>query len=1209
MTNQPTKTVFAFDVGKGSLGICVRQGLEILELDSKLVDATYPCITANGRGLTTRVRMARTRQFHKARLTWLKRQWEQSGLTALEANSPAWSVEYQTGKYASGILLRCALLMGKTTHPDGTPFTDADLFKALYSAVRKRGYGDVVWKTTSDKPKDDAKAKKKESELTQEEKDEKANKERSASYLKEMATYTAEHYFYPCFMEAARLGLWCKINPTELETHLKNQEGFEPIRGEGLVAPRLLRIEEFEALFAKIQALRPRQLANINPRNWAEGRILLPFSDKTQRGFASYYATAAKNKLRIEGFPAYLEKELKDVRQCRGSKRSDPKGDAETPFDWQGVFNQKVPRFDNRIIAKCAVFGSRNVCKAEEPLAKDVKILLALKNMTFEVNTVLPDGLKTIVSRKLLPLELKELWQLFDEARRKQKEDKGTNKGLAPKWLDDHLAQVVGKDYQKQGEKLAKKRFEYVQKQTNDSGRSRFSRPALALVKALLLSGQSPAEFIGVCKGNGQLPAWKGNDAWVDLKPTQKEGITHAELEEASKKLGKTWEAMAIGDNRDAAFEASTALAEQFEGEALYAERLKAIYKRIGNVNNPVVRHRLELLIHQVHKLRKAHGTPAKVMIEFVREGLNKAKKKNHEQFVNDNKKRNERYEERLKANGLELTAKNITKMRLWEEQRLNGEPCAFCLYTGQEIRIAELDTGAVEVEHIVPRSKGGNNNLRNLILVKEFSNREKNAIPHFTYLKNKGRGQSFLDRVEFLQREKIKGLKEKDKHFLYLMDKYQILTATSFEQCQQVLDKYTGLAETGYIARLTQELIHFYFGWASSVEGQDRRIFVTNGHETWNFRKRYELDDLLYEGRKDEWEDLLKNVGDYRLTKKFRENDKHHALDAYAISFAQESRQTMYEFAPFIKPVLQKELTVLSPQNIKSKTKALDFRGTIYGMYQDETGYFITLHKTFNPVKDSKNDADEEAGFQEKDIPNLVDERLKKDLQHRLERGETWSQIKNGYRYPDEKRSNIVKKVLVKVSKTPLTLQNFTFVTYGRKRKGYYYQIGSKHLGFYLKDPNVESFNNPQWIKTTKSSLGYFFVKDEKGNYEDIKVYPFNSFKTATINIDNSKVYKDRNGNIRFTPGCKVALSKSLTFSFTLIKDSKEYTYTDFTLEADQSFFLKTISGDEATIELSNGILFNCDKKEKNGYIIYKNPNRRPLKLLIQHGLYLKEE
>jgi CRISPR-associated endonuclease Csn1 len=1125
-------TVFSFDVGKGSLGICVRQGLNILELDSKLVDATYPCITANGRGLTTRVRMARTRRFHKARLTWLKCQWEQTGLTALAPNSPAWSMEYQAGKYASGILLRCALLMGKTAHPDGTPFTDADLFKALYSAVRKRGYGDVVWKTTSDKPKNEEKIKKKESELTQEEKDEKANKERSASYLKEMATYTTEHYFHPCFMEAARLGLWDRIHPAKLETHLKNKAGFEPIRGENLVAPRLLRIEEFEALFAKIQALRPRQLANINPRNWAEGRILLPFSDKTQRGFASYYATAKKEKLRIEGFSAYLEKQLKDVRQCRGSKRSDPKGDPETPFDWQGVFNQKVPRFDNRIIAKCAVFSSRNVCKAEEPLAKDVKILLALKNMTFEVNTVLPDGLKTVVSRKLLATELQTLWELFQA---------DTQKSLTPTWLDKHLAQVVGADYVAQG-KLAKKRFEYVQKQTNDSGRSRFSRPALALVKALLLSGQSPAEFIGVCKGNGQLPAWKGNEAWIDLKSTQKEGITHAELEEAEKKLGKTWDSLAIGDNRDAAFEASTALAEQFEGEALYAERLKAIYKRIGNVNNPVVRHRLELLIHQVHKLRKAHGTPAKVMIEFVREGLNAQEAKERESFIKAQEKKRQDWKKRLEDMGVHLTPFNITKLRLWEEQQ------EVCPYSGRVIGFdAHLFTPAVEVDHIIPVSRGGTDALHNKVVCFREENQEKQNRTPFEWLKSTD-WKGYTARIESLRQ---KGLSSK---------KAKILVAMDEKSYEKALETYTGLAETSYIARLSQEVIAFYFGWGLQVEGENRRLFVTNGEETAAFRRKYELNELLYEGREADWKALQADkTTDY--DRKLRENKKHHALDAYAISFAEEHREYFERYPGEgkkhwrlknvdenrLKGTIQAGLAHILPAPIVRNKAEMDFEETLYGLRLRTNAKGKREYLVVKQVKPATLKPE-----QLKKLPaKLYDKDLAQALETHLKGVADFSQAMEGFKHPIHQ--NPVKRATVIVS----------VVDEADLRRD---EQGRLHIGEYVNVAKAWDTTQPckyAQLKRTKQHKGQLLFYDAKGKVRVRPVYGYESEQTVRQSLKAQGLTLYQNGKL-FYSGVIVTISKPIE-------------HCGYTIPANQPFRLMSIiyTG-QCAIELSNGVKFN---------------------------------
>jgi hypothetical protein len=51
-------TIFAFDLGLGSMGVCVRQnGFDIPELKSLLVDVAFPCITDRGdRKLTKRMR-------------------------------------------------------------------------------------------------------------------------------------------------------------------------------------------------------------------------------------------------------------------------------------------------------------------------------------------------------------------------------------------------------------------------------------------------------------------------------------------------------------------------------------------------------------------------------------------------------------------------------------------------------------------------------------------------------------------------------------------------------------------------------------------------------------------------------------------------------------------------------------------------------------------------------------------------------------------------------------------------------------------------------------------------------------------------------------------------------------------------------------------------------------------------------------------------
>jgi hypothetical protein len=139
-------TVFAFDLGLGSMGACVRQnGFDIPELKSLLVDVAFPCITDKGkRQLTKRMRAKRQRTYRKARRQWFESQWQAKGLTPLETGNPLWDAPYTEGHYYTPLMLRCALLLNKTTHPNGDGFEDWELYAALWSSVQKRGYQATV---------------------------------------------------------------------------------------------------------------------------------------------------------------------------------------------------------------------------------------------------------------------------------------------------------------------------------------------------------------------------------------------------------------------------------------------------------------------------------------------------------------------------------------------------------------------------------------------------------------------------------------------------------------------------------------------------------------------------------------------------------------------------------------------------------------------------------------------------------------------------------------------------------------------------------------------------------------------------------------------------------------------------------------------------------------------------------------------------------
>ena len=159
-------TIWSFDLGKASIGEAVRdtQTNEFLHKASLLIPAEF----ASTKGAATRRRMWRTRQAHKAREAWLDEVWRAAGLKPLvgrrvEKRDGKWQAvaetPEQTGRREllerefpkkgdatcyNSALLRIKLLDPRTLAP-GETLAEWQIYKALHSAIQKRGYGRVPW--------------------------------------------------------------------------------------------------------------------------------------------------------------------------------------------------------------------------------------------------------------------------------------------------------------------------------------------------------------------------------------------------------------------------------------------------------------------------------------------------------------------------------------------------------------------------------------------------------------------------------------------------------------------------------------------------------------------------------------------------------------------------------------------------------------------------------------------------------------------------------------------------------------------------------------------------------------------------------------------------------------------------------------------------------------------------------------------------------
>ena len=107
-----SKKVFAFDLGKASIGYCAREDFNILDLGSLIIDKDHAEVISN----RDRRRVEKTQKAHKVRENFFNKLWEEADLTILSKDDKRFTIEFSkstdTTIYNSTIL-RIALLQNK----------------------------------------------------------------------------------------------------------------------------------------------------------------------------------------------------------------------------------------------------------------------------------------------------------------------------------------------------------------------------------------------------------------------------------------------------------------------------------------------------------------------------------------------------------------------------------------------------------------------------------------------------------------------------------------------------------------------------------------------------------------------------------------------------------------------------------------------------------------------------------------------------------------------------------------------------------------------------------------------------------------------------------------------------------------------------------------------------------------------------------------
>ncbi|OYW71591.1 MAG: hypothetical protein B7Z37_27365 [Verrucomicrobia bacterium 12-59-8] len=580
-------------------------------------------------------------------------------------------------------------------------------------------------------------------------------------------------------------------------------------------------------------------------------------------------------------------------------------------------------------------------------------------------------------------MELKRLYDdHFAETVLKRMTSGKTGGAMTKKMLCDWMGEHIGpKTTPKPGQEGKGKEIIEMPKAT---GRARFSRPALRLVKELLLSGLSPAEFKAALLDLNN-PAYDElrkavklvGDGGREMNTQEMRGMIAADLDFLDN-IGASWDKISIRDERLEAISELT----QAEKEA----RQAAITRMIGMEINPKIRHRLTLLDHILDEVI-ADGRPLdRVVLEFAREEwLGPKRRKELMDFQAERKQQN--ITARLSLGG-EVTQKAVLKHQLLTEQ---GGRCLFCGKNFSNPKTTNVAHGELSFEnahlaHIVADSKGGPRAYVNLVLACDGCNRAQ---------ENRYHADAFAQNRFPIGWDAFMGIVSGCAGMRPF--KKKILCTKSEDEAALMVQNKTALQETAWIAKLARVLICLKLGWKLDAEGEERRIVVVTGSVTNRVATRYglysllggpervkkladakaaietavknveeasddELDKLCDDFPKewkmkkrkgaDHWDKdhalwLLRRLhiaNEDEINEKDRKDDRHHALDAMVLSFlshkAGNPRESLYFGLPpgkNWKEEFSLRLSSVQAESLRFEKPVL--RETIYGLRPGESG------------------------------------------------------------------------------------------------------------------------------------------------------------------------------------------------------------------------------------------------------------------------------
>ena len=296
--------------------------------------------------------------------------------------------------------------------------------------------------------------------------------------------------------------------------------------------------------------------------------------------------------------------------------------------------------------------------------------------------------------------------------------------------------------------------------------------------------------------------------------------------------------------------------------------------RKYGKIANPGVHRILNQIRLVVNEIIQRYGRPYFINIELGRDvGLSEEQKKVLEKEQKNNEELNKEAKRYLKEERLEITEANILKYKLAKEQRFED------IYTGRNL---PQNFEGMEVDHIIPREKGGSNTFSNLCLVSSNSNSEKGDMFPYRYFETKRTDEEF-QRI-------MKNIREIYKNKPGKLWRFEEEAEKRFvdEGDNEETNRY--LADTRYVTKLALQYLRAILDYEISGDTVHTRFLAVRGKDTAFLRKCWKLQGVEYDlmGLNiSKYIDKDRSKHNKEWFSKPRIDHRHHAMDAIVIGCA----------------------------------------------------------------------------------------------------------------------------------------------------------------------------------------------------------------------------------------------------------------------------------------------------------------------------------